>query len=155
MPPSTKRLSPTGKAIKRPVGRPATAGKPGSAKSGQAGRIATASPKQSKDELRARVEKLERANTMLRLKNRTVQAAVHDANDRVAELEEDVAKLQRHLAAAADAAPARTTRAKASSNPAAAEPAARVRRATSSRTNHHRPDRSGVNQDDNADLASS
>lgn len=155
MPPSTKRLSSTGKVIKRPVGRPATASKPGAAKSGRTGRVATGLPKQSKDDLRARVEKLERANTMLRLKNRTMQAAVHEANDRVAELEEEVSQLQRHPTATTDATP-RRPRSKAPSIDADAKPVARGRRgAPTRRSSNHLGEKGAADQDDAADRASS
>ncbi|MGI4747005.1 MAG: hypothetical protein ACRYGI_12905 [Janthinobacterium lividum] len=51
----------------------------------------------SKDELRARVEKLERANTILRAKNRTGLSNFHQASDRVVELEAHVEKLELQL----------------------------------------------------------
>ena len=101
MPPTTKRSSSTGKAIKRPVGRPSGSSKPAGARSERAsGRIAAGAPKQSKDDLRARVEKLERANTTLRIKNRAMLSTLHDSSDRVAELEAEVAELRRKSAAA-------------------------------------------------------
>lgn len=54
----------------------------------------------SKDELRARVEKLERANTILRTKNRTGLTNFHEASDRVAELEARLEKLELQLSRA-------------------------------------------------------
>jgi len=51
----------------------------------------------SKDELRARIEKLERANTILRTKNRTGLANFHEASDRVVELEARLEKLELQL----------------------------------------------------------
>jgi len=59
------------------------------------GKQVTASP--SKDELRARVEKLERANTILRTKNRSGLANFHEASDRVTELETRLEKLELQL----------------------------------------------------------
>lgn len=69
--------------------------KPATRTTASAARTAAASP--SKDELRARVEKLERANTILRAKNRTGLASFHDASDRVVELEMRVEKLELQL----------------------------------------------------------
>lgn len=59
------------------------------------GKQVAASP--SKDELRARVEKLERANTILRTKNRAGLANFHEASDRVTELETRLEKLEVQL----------------------------------------------------------
>ena len=53
----------------------------------------------SKDALRAQVEKLERANTALRTKNREANRAAKLAAARMAELEGEVARLQTQLAA--------------------------------------------------------
>ena len=53
----------------------------------------------SKDALRAQVEKLERANTALRTKNREANRAAKLSAARMAELEGEVARLQTQLAA--------------------------------------------------------
>lgn len=57
--------------------------------------VRSAKPKLSKDELRARVEKLERANATLRAKNRESTRAAKEAAARIAELEDEVARLRR------------------------------------------------------------
>jgi nitrogen fixation protein len=62
----------------------------------------------SKDELRARVEQLERANTTLRANNREVNRAVKTAAARIAELEDQVAQLEQQVAQ--PSAPARAKR---------------------------------------------
>ena len=54
-------------------------------------------PKLSKDELRAAVEKLEAANAKLRAKSRGTNKAAKLAAKRVAELEEQVAQLEKEL----------------------------------------------------------
>ena len=53
----------------------------------------------SKDALRAQVEKLERANTALRTKNREANRAAKLSTARMAELDGEVARLQTQLAA--------------------------------------------------------
>ena len=53
----------------------------------------------SKDALRAQVEKLDRANTALRTKNREANRAAKLSAARMAELEGEVARLQTQLAA--------------------------------------------------------
>jgi hypothetical protein len=53
----------------------------------------------SKDALRAQAEKLERANTALRTKNREANRAAELSAARMAELEGEVARLQTQLAA--------------------------------------------------------
>jgi chromosome segregation ATPase len=58
----------------------------------------------SKEELRAQVEKLERANATLRTKSREAGRAAKLAADRIAELEGEVARLERRLASQAAAA---------------------------------------------------
>jgi hypothetical protein len=52
-------------------------------------------PKVSKDELRAQVEKLERANAVLRSKSRETNRAAKTATARIAELEDQVAQLDK------------------------------------------------------------
>jgi chromosome segregation ATPase len=59
-----------------------------------------AAPKLSKDELRARVEALERANATLRAKNREANRAAKTAAARIAELEDQVAQLEKRMASA-------------------------------------------------------
>jgi hypothetical protein len=62
-------------------------------------------PQVSKDELRAQVEKLERANATLRAKSREANRAAKASAARIAELEEEVARLERKTAS--QAAPAK------------------------------------------------
>ena len=54
--------------------------------------------KLSKDELRVQVEKLERANATLRVKNREANRTAKTATARIAELEESVARLTKNAA---------------------------------------------------------
>ena len=61
-------------------------------------------PKLSKDELRAQVEKLEQANAVLRTKSRETNKAAKAAVQRIAELEAQMAQLEK--AASAKPAPA-------------------------------------------------
>ena len=61
-------------------------------------------PKLSKDELRAQVEKLERANANLRAKNRDASREAKTTAARIAELEEQVARLEKQLVAQTAAA---------------------------------------------------
>jgi len=70
----------------RPGPRPKTV--PGRAAAGMA------APRLSKDELRAQVEKLTRANANLRAKGRELSQAAKTAAARIAELEAQVARLQ-------------------------------------------------------------
>jgi len=55
-------------------------------------------PKVSKDELRAQLEKLERANATLRAKSRDANRAAKTAAARIAELEEQVERLDKEIA---------------------------------------------------------
>jgi len=57
-----------------------------------------AAPKPSKDELRARVEQLEHANATLRTKSREANRAAKMAAARIAELEDQVARLENQAA---------------------------------------------------------
>lgn len=59
-----------------------------------------AAPKLSKDELRTRVEALERANAALRAKSREANRAAKTAAARIAELEDQLAQLEKRLASA-------------------------------------------------------
>jgi septal ring factor EnvC (AmiA/AmiB activator) len=52
----------------------------------------------SKDELRAQVDKLERANATLRAKNRETTREARRAAARIAELEDQLARLEKQLA---------------------------------------------------------
>jgi hypothetical protein len=61
-------------------------------------------PKLSKDELRAQVEKLERANATLRAKSRETNRVAKSSAARIAELEEEVARLEKKAASQAAAA---------------------------------------------------
>jgi len=89
--------------------------KAGKEPAGTAKRASTAAPTRtvSKDELRAQVEKLERANATLRTKSREATRATKLSAARIAELEDEVARLQRqlpgtadsHLAASSDSGP--------------------------------------------------
>jgi chromosome segregation ATPase len=73
---------------------------------------APAAPKLSKDELHAQVEKLEHANANLRAKNREASREAKTTAARIAVLEEQVARLEKRLAAqAAGAGGDRATRA--------------------------------------------
>ncbi len=121
----------------RKPGRPAAATAKTSAKVTKttaapehAGAASPAAPKLSKDELRARVEALERANATLRIKNREAGRAAKTATARIAELEDQVARLEKQAApppAPADggskpAAPARSKRQRRSVDPGDAVP---------------------------------
>ena len=61
-------------------------------------------PKLSKDELRAQVEKLERANATLRVKSRETNRVAKSSAARIAELEGEVARLEKKVASQAAAA---------------------------------------------------
>src|SRR6202051_1700826 len=100
------RTTKTAAAGRKP-GRPAVvAQKKTPAKAAKAAAAAApAAPKLSKDELRALTEKLERANATLRAKNRDASKAAKVATARIAELEDQVAQLERK--AASQAAPAK------------------------------------------------
>jgi hypothetical protein len=91
----------------RKAGRPAAAVVPAkspakvtklAATSKRAPAAAAPALKLSKDELRVQVEKLERANATLRLKNREANRTAKTATARIAELEESVARLTKKAA---------------------------------------------------------
>ena len=65
----------------------------------RAATTAPPAPKLSKDELRAQVEKLERANATLRTRSREANRAAKTAAARIAALEEEVARLEKQVAA--------------------------------------------------------
>lgn len=60
-------------------------------------------PKLSKDELRAQVDKLGRANANLRSRNRELKRAIAEASDRIAALEAELGRNEGQVAAAAPA----------------------------------------------------
>jgi hypothetical protein len=62
--------------------------------------VLPAEPKLSKDELRTRVEALERANATLRVKNREANRSAKTAAARIAELEDQVAQLEKRVTSA-------------------------------------------------------
>jgi hypothetical protein len=83
-----------------PLSPPAKAKSPKvTAASGPGSAMRAPAPKPSEDELRARVEQLERANTTLRGKSREATRAAKIAATRIAELEEQVARLEKQIAA--------------------------------------------------------
>ncbi len=81
-----------------------TAGRTGSAASARVSAAAAPASKPSKDELRAQVEKLERANATLRAKNRESGRIAKTAAARIAELEDQVAQFEKKLSRPASAA---------------------------------------------------
>ena len=95
--PPTASVKPALKARTSKPARAAAAPKPGPATLPRA-------PKLSKDELRAQVEKLERANASLRAKSRETNRAAKSAGARIAELEGEVARLEKRVASQAAAA---------------------------------------------------
>ena len=115
-------VAPAPPAARRPVSR-MVAGKPIRSTT-----VAASLPKLSKDELRAQVDKLERANASLRTKNREAGRAAKAAEARIAELEAHVARLEKSAARRSQPAP---------------EPAAEVQRTTRST----RTRRSGLSRD--------
>ena len=80
--------------------------------------------KPSKEELRLQAEKLERANALLRKKNKELRRAANDANARVAELETMVARFEQRIAkeASREAAAAKEASREASREEAPAAP---------------------------------
>ena len=110
--PSRSKVAPAKTPAK--IAKPSTVRKP-------VATAAPAAPKLSKDELRARVEQLERANATLRVKNREANRAAKTAAARIAELEDQVAQLERQ-------APPPSAPAKRGSKPAAPARVKRQRR---------------------------
>ena len=90
-------VKPALKARTSKPARAAAAPKPGPAALPRA-------PKLSKDELRAQVEKLERANATLRAKSRETNRAAKSAGARIAELEGEVGRLEKKVVSQAAAA---------------------------------------------------
>jgi hypothetical protein len=120
---ATKTTTPTGRKRGRPPGSgtktsakgPATRGAKKAAAPKRATAVAPPVAKFSKDELRAQVEKLKRANIKLREKNKEAGRSGHPAAAaRIAELEDQVAQLKK---GAAPTKPAKRGR-KPSSTPA-------------------------------------
>src|SRR4051794_10115372 len=89
-----------------PAAAPKTAAKAAAGKKAVAAKRPSASAVgfTSKDGLRAQVEKLERANATLRAKTRESGRAAKLAADRIVELEEVVARLEKRVASQAAAA---------------------------------------------------
>ena len=92
--PPTASVKPAVKGRTSKPARAAAAPKPGPAALPRA-------PKVSKDELRAQVEKLERANATLRAKSRETNRAAKSAAARIAEFEGEVARLEKKAASQA------------------------------------------------------
>ncbi len=90
---------------RRRPGRPASASAKLAVKGRTPSPTLSRAPKLSKDELRAQVEKLERANATLRAKSRETNRVAKSSAARVAELEGEVARLERKVASQAAAAP--------------------------------------------------
>jgi hypothetical protein len=106
-----KTSTPKGRLPGRPsTAAPKTEAKaPASKKAAAAKRpSATSTGFTSKDELRAQVEKLEKVNATLRTKSREANRAAKSASSRIAELEEEVARLEKR--GASQAAVARRAR---------------------------------------------
>ena len=97
----TAQRTPRGRKPGRPAATPAKATARGRAPTPAR---ASATPKLSKDELRGQVEKLERANTTLRAKSREANRDAKSSAARVAELEGEVARLEKKLASQAKSA---------------------------------------------------
>ena len=97
----TAQRTPRGRKPGRPAATPAKTTARGRA---PAPARASATPKVSKDELRGQVEKLERANATLRAKGREATRDAKSSAARVAELEGEVARLEKKLASQAKSA---------------------------------------------------
>ncbi|GAB0116393.1 hypothetical protein [Acidisoma sp. 7E03] len=87
---------------------PRGAAKAGSAKASAPRRAAVKpTPVASKEDLRARIEKLERANSTLRMKNKDLRLAYVEAAEKVDALTMQLETLERRAARGTGAAPAR------------------------------------------------
>jgi hypothetical protein len=96
---ATTRTIPASKVAAPSPAKPAKAGaKTPASKATAAKAPAERAPVVSKDELRAQVEKLERTNATLRAKGRQATKAAKTAAARIAELEEEVARLEKQIA---------------------------------------------------------
>lgn len=133
------------------IGRPASKAPP--AKPASASRRPSAAaasvPKPGKEELRAQVEKLERANATLRARSREAVRNAKAAAAHIAELEEQVEQLERKAASqraasqkAADqkAATEKAATQKAASQEAPATASAKPAKAASTRARRQKPD---------------
>jgi chromosome segregation ATPase len=89
-----------GRPAATPAKTPATRTKAPAAAKPTRTAASPAAPKLSKDELRTRVEALERANATLRTKNKDANRAAKTAAARIAELEDQVAELEKRAASA-------------------------------------------------------
>lgn len=101
---ATTRTTPVSKAAARSPAKPGTAPKPSASKATTAKPPAERAPVVSKDELRAQVEKLERINAALRAKGRDGNKATKAFTARIAELEDEVARLEKQVASQAASA---------------------------------------------------
>lgn len=110
---TTTRTAPTPKAAARAPVTPKKAAAKASPKAAQPKAAAERPPVVSKDELRAQVEKLEQTVATLRTKGREANRASKQASARIAELEEEVARLEKQVASQAAAAKRSATRAAA------------------------------------------
>lgn len=90
----------SGRSTVTPVKAPAKRTKASTASKPSQTAASPAAPTLSKDELRARVEALERTNATLRIKNRDANRAAKTAAARIAELEDQVAQLEKGVALA-------------------------------------------------------
>ncbi len=101
------RMAATTPKVPRAASR---AGRPAAAASSKSA-AAVSAPKLNKEELRAYVEKLERANARMRTKSRDTGRAGKAAADRIAELEGEVTRLERQLKRQAPSRPKNPTEA--------------------------------------------
>lgn len=102
---ATTRTTPALKAATRSPAKPRTAAPESSAsKATTAKPPSERAPVVSKDELRAQVEKLERTNAALRAKGRDANKATKAFTARIAELEDEVTRLEKQVASQAASA---------------------------------------------------
>jgi len=95
---ATTRTTPAPKAAPRSIAKPVkAAAKAPASKATAAKAPAERAPVVSKDELRAQVQKLEQTNATLRAKSRETTRAAKTAAARVAELEDEVARLEKQV----------------------------------------------------------
>src|SRR3954447_18456469 len=102
---ATSRTIPASQVAPPSPAKPAKAGAKTPAPKGTARKaLAERAPVVSKDELRAKVEKLERNNAALRAKGREATKAAKTAAAHIAELEEEVVRLEKQIASQAASA---------------------------------------------------
>ena len=106
--PAAKALKATRRAA--PAAKSAPKAKPAAAPKRAKAAKAPPAPKLSVGELRAQLEKLEKANATLRAKSRDAGRMAKTAAARIAELEDEVARLEKELASKTETA--KPTRAK-------------------------------------------